>query len=335
MFSYSVIIQQNVEVFKVLYIIMHFLGATFDDLNSTTAKYFTNLYSFIVLLFYVTQFLVCTVFIFPQINISAPFAAFCVFKLCETMIPIIVTVQSFYSGRAYLKSCIDDIIFTDKILHSTGIEVGYVKMKRIVKLTFICTGMCVFFVLGTILFLSVHTSKRFGILGTIGLCFLETYNSLYNVCLNYFFCLVLLIFQQRFKELNENIKCLTGPKHEEGIRFITVKPYNSYNTTLEKIKTVKFVHAIYRQIVLDHNNRFGFVAVLQYTQIGTVFIFCIYYLVSIFSNTESIKDPSVIGITFVTMLRGSSLLLSAIVSCVASSSEVCIYYILYPSNTHM
>lgn len=317
MFSYSVLIQKNFEVVKILYNIINALGASFYDMNKPKFKYFSMLYSSMVLILYTSQILL-SIYIFPKWNFSAPFAAFCVFKFCETTVPIFFIVQSFYSGRAYLKSCIDDIIFTDKLLHISGIGVDYVKMKRCVKLTFIATTVYISFVLGSSILFFIHFSKRFSVSVTIVLCILEISHVLYNIYLNYFFCLVLIIFKYRFEKLNEQVQCLAGTRLEEGISVIIVKPYNTESSSLEKIKTVKFVHAIYRQIVLDHNNRFGFVILLQFIQVGTVLILCVYFLL----NIKAIEDYIMISLVVVTILRCSSLILSTIISCVITSSEV-------------
>lgn len=320
MFSYSVLIQKNFEVVKILYTIINALGASFYDLNKPEFKYFSILYSSMVLLLYITQILL-SIYIFPKLNFSAPFVAFCVFKLCETTVPILFIVQSFYSGRAFLKSCIDDVIFTDKLLHISGIGIDYLKMKQRVKLTFIGTTVYVSFVLGTSFLFFINFSKTFSVLVTIVLCILEISHVLYNIYLNYFFCLVLIIFKQRFEKLNEQVRLLVGTKLEEGASVITVKPYNPESSSLEKIKTVKFVHAIYRQIVLDHNNRFGFVILLQFIQVGTVLILCVYFLL----NIKAIEDSIMISLVVVTILRCTALILSTIISCVITSSEVFTY----------
>lgn len=277
-----------------------------------------------VLLLYTTQILM-SIYLFPNWTFSAPLTAFCVFKLCETTVPIFFIVQSFYSGRAYLKSCIDDIIFTDKLLHISGIKVDYVLIKQKVKLTFISTSLYVSCVLGTSILFFIHYSKRFSASVTIVLCILEISHVVYNIYLNYFFCLVLIIFKQRFEKLNEQVRCLAGTKLEAGVSVITVKPYNPESSSLDKIKTVKFVHAIYRQIVLDHNNRFGFVILLQFIQVGTVLILCIYFLLSMFINIEDIKDSIMTSLVVVTIFRCCTLILSTIICCVVTSSEVFIH----------
>lgn len=275
------------------------------------------MYSYFLLSWYIVQIPVA---IYPIVGfqLSIPTIGMTLRKLCDVSIPIIIIVQALSDEGKFLKSCLGDVNFAERCLHSVGLEADFTKAKHVLDSLF--TATTIYFVVnaGITSYIFLYKSKFYFIKALI-ITVIDISHNIYGIYFTYYFCSILILFMFRFTNLNESIKALKKVRSEEGRILITVRPFDF--DTIKRIQSVKFAHGIFRELILIHIKRYGIILAIQFVQSLTVITLSIYFLICIGLSNIRLEDIGFVIIAAMALIQYMLIIASIIICSTHTASD--------------
>lgn len=309
--------QNHLELTVMLSKVMQLLGSLPYRVNSTQKYNCSVIYSYILMSWYISQIPIA-VYPIMGFQLSIPAVGMTLRKCCDLSVPIIIIIQALSDKGKFLKSCLGDVNFAERFLHSVNLEADYTKAKRTLRFIFIATTVYFIANTGITSYLFLFKTK-FDFLKAIIVAVVDISHNIYGIYFTYYFCSVLIVFQFRFSNLNKGIKALKKLRFDKGRTVITVKPFDF--DMIKRIQSVKFAHAIFRDLVLIHIKRYGIVLLIQFVQSMIVITLGVYFLICIGLSNIRPEDTKIIVIATLVMLQCLLTIASIIVCCSQTASK--------------
>lgn len=323
MFSYSTFMKRNADTGKRMFWVMNALGLTpYNLLIPPNLKYVPITYSVMLILWYCLQIFWCfrAIYNLPRMLVLPVVIVFQ--KLCQCVIPILVITETLFNKSSVMRDLFDYAIYTDQCFGMIGVEVDMREMKHFVDQTFLYVTVYSIMLLSSAVVLFIKLTGT-SVISALSLALFHFSHLVYSNYLTYYFCVLIGCFHYRFKYINDELKAMTKTQYEDKPVIILVKPYHV--SEVAKIKTLKCIHAIYRDIVNSHNRRISVVMILQILQsmitvvLSAYFLMCM--LLKLIHSLDLGKYLVVMFLLNVVQCFGM-VVCSAVVCCSRTSSEV-------------
>lgn len=205
-------------------------------------------------------------------------------KCCQCVIPIIAICAGLSDRGAFIKNLFDDLVYTDMCFGMIGIHVDRSEIKCFMDRAFLSVTIYSVLLVISLSYLLLKISQL-----SVYYLFLHLSHILYSNFLIYYYCVLIGSFQFRYKFINDELKSMTMTEFEEK-EIINVKTKPNVTETLRKLRTLKAIHAIYREALTIHNGNISVIMVLQILQSVIAVVLSTYFLVCMLLNLLDFRD---------------------------------------------